>query len=863
MTFFLTTKINIMKLFLRLLFLLAFTSSQLFAQSQITGKLLDSQTKEPLIGATVTIKGTTTAASASLTGSFKITIPAPGTAVLVISYVGYVPKEISVTSSKNLGDILLVSNSSTLNEVVINAPVIDRKTPIAVSTVSEQYIEEKGAGQEFPELLKETPGVMATRTGGGYGDSRVSIRGFSSNNVALLINGIPVNDVEAGKIYWSDWAGLSDVTSSMQVQRGLGASKVAAPSLGGTIGITTRSTDALAGGSATASYGSYGDNKIGFSVSTGLSDKGWASSFLLARRSGDGNAEGLYYTGYSYFFNLSKVLSKTQTLSFNILGASQSHGQRYTYNLISTYRNAPQGVRFDSDYGYLNGQIQSAEINFYNKPLAALNHSWTISPTTQLSTVAYASYGTGAAQYTNTNPLSLPRTGDPVYSPIDFNAVVKSNLGNADGSSSTYFQNVENDHQQYGVLSSLKKKIGDYIDVLAGVDLRYYIGDHYYQVNNLLGGQYVYDPRTTSTGDINNPFHRALVGDRFNNNYEFDIASEGAFLQTEYSRNDLSAFVSLAASNTGNKRIDYFNYLVTDPNRETRYVNFLGYQAKGGANYNLDSHNNIFANIGYLQRAPLVASVFLNKNNTINPNAVPEKLFSYELGYGYRSSDFTANVNLYRSTYKDRSVTPRSITNSDGSISTANLSGLNELHEGVEVDARYRPTRALTVRGMLSVGKWYYLTDAGPAQVTNDKGATTTISELFIKGLNVGDAAQTTASLAFDYNITPKFKFGPVFNYYANYTAYFAPTNITAPGYVPYKVPNYSLFDLNAVYYFKFAGLDASFIGNVNNLFNTAYLSDAYDSNGTAFAPAQNTASTIGVFYGIGRTYTTTLKIKF
>ena len=440
---------------------------------------------------------------------------------------------------------------------------------------------------------------------------------------------------------------------------------------------------------------------------------------------------------------------------------------------------------------------------------------------------------------------------------------MKSNLGNADGSSSTYFQNVENDHQQYGVLSSLKKKIGDYIDVLAGVDLRYYIGDHYYQVNNLLGGQYVYDPRTTSTGDINNPFHRALVGDRFNNNYEFDIASEGAFLQTEYSRNDLSAFVSLAASNTGNKRIDYFNYLVTDPNRETRYVNFLGYQAKGGANYNLDSHNNIFANIGYLQRAPLVASVFLNKNNTINPNAVPEKLFSYELGYGYRSSDFTANVNLYRSTYKDRSVTPRSITNSDGSISTANLSGLNELHEGVEVDARYRPTRALTVRGMLSVGKWYYLTDAGPAQVTNDKGATTTISELFIKGLNVGDAAQTTASLAFDYNITPKFKFGPVFNYYANYTAYFAPTNITAPGYVPYKVPNYSLFDLNAVYYFKFAGLDASFIGNVNNLFNTAYLSDAYDSNGTAFAPAQNTASTIGVFYGIGRTYTTTLKIKF
>ena len=37
-----------------------------------------------------------------------------------------------------------------------------------------------------------------------------------------MINGVPVNDMENGRVYWSNWAGLSDVTSSMQVQRGLG-----------------------------------------------------------------------------------------------------------------------------------------------------------------------------------------------------------------------------------------------------------------------------------------------------------------------------------------------------------------------------------------------------------------------------------------------------------------------------------------------------------------------------------------------------------------------------------------------------------------------------------------------------------------
>src|ERR1700754_4505706 len=96
-----------------LLFLLALllSGAQLFAQSVITGKILDSKTKESLIGATVIVKGTTTAASASLDGTFKITIPAPGTGTLVFTYIGYVSKEIPVSESKKLGTILLDANS--------------------------------------------------------------------------------------------------------------------------------------------------------------------------------------------------------------------------------------------------------------------------------------------------------------------------------------------------------------------------------------------------------------------------------------------------------------------------------------------------------------------------------------------------------------------------------------------------------------------------------------------------------------------------------------------------------------------------------------------------------------------------------
>ena len=79
--------------------------------------------------------------------------------------------------------------------------------------------------QEFPEVLKSTPGVYVTKDGGGYGDAQTRVRGFDSENVAMMINGVPMNGMENQKVYWSNWAGLADVTSSMQVQRGLGASK--------------------------------------------------------------------------------------------------------------------------------------------------------------------------------------------------------------------------------------------------------------------------------------------------------------------------------------------------------------------------------------------------------------------------------------------------------------------------------------------------------------------------------------------------------------------------------------------------------------------------------------------------------------
>lgn len=138
------------------------------------------------------------------------------------------------------------SKSKDIEEVVLTGVADiakDRKTPVAVSTIKEAQIVERLGNQEFPEILNSTPSVYTTKGGGGFGDGRINLRGFANENIAVMVNGMPVNDMENGQVYWSNWAGMSDVTSAMQVQRGLGASKLAIASVGGTINILTRAAD--------------------------------------------------------------------------------------------------------------------------------------------------------------------------------------------------------------------------------------------------------------------------------------------------------------------------------------------------------------------------------------------------------------------------------------------------------------------------------------------------------------------------------------------------------------------------------------------------------------------------------------------
>ena len=156
---------------------------------------------EPVIGAGIVITNGKAVGTSDIDGHFAVKVP-ENTNTLTFSYVGY--ESNIVKARPDMGTIRMQPSTELLNDVVVTQSLArTRKTPVAVSQVNKAEIDVKLGGQELPEVLNTTPGVWATKDGGGFGDAKINMRGFKSANVAVLVNGIPVNDME-----WSERRGI-------------------------------------------------------------------------------------------------------------------------------------------------------------------------------------------------------------------------------------------------------------------------------------------------------------------------------------------------------------------------------------------------------------------------------------------------------------------------------------------------------------------------------------------------------------------------------------------------------------------------------------------------------------------------------
>lgn len=882
-------------------------SAAAFAQTTVRGQLVDSETGEPLVGAAVMVEGTSQGTVTDIDGYFKQSVAQGGT--LVFKYVGFKDLKKKITqkgASVDLGTIKMEPDAVMLADVTITSSIaVARKTPVAVSTIDPVFIEEKLGTQEFPEILKSTPGIYATKDGGGFGDSKINIRGFKSENSAMMVNGVPMNGMENNKVYWSNWSGLSDVTRSIQVQRGLGAAKVASPAVGGSINIITKTTEAKKGGSVSYAMGNDGYNKILFNLSSGLSKDGWAFSLLGAKTWGDGYIQGTEFEGYTWFVSIAKRFNDNHQLSLTAFGAPQWHNQRSNQNGLSIkewqrvkqYMGEDSPYKYNSTFGYRHGQSYNSSRNSYHKPQISLNHLWQIDQKSSLSTALYVSIGrgdgyrgTGDSTYANswygsTNGLVNTQFRRPDGT-FDYDAVETMNAESTNGSKMV-MSKMMNNHLWYGLLSTYTTKFGENFDFYGGIDFRYHKGLHQDILTDLFGGTYFIDSynRKNVTAE-NNPAvggnsayinQKLNVGDVLRRDYDGFVMYEGVFAQLEYNQDKLSAFISGGASNTGYWRYDRMYYSKDKAKSSTK--NYLGGNIKGGANYNLTENHNVFVNAGYINRAPMFDTSFINSQTSHdrNPDAKNEKIMSFELGYGYRSRFFTANLNGYYTRWMDKALYD-SGTTADGLRWAMNMTGANADHWGVEFDFVAKPLNWLDITGMFSWGDWRwggvasgYLFDSQGQMLQNTRGDVVTDManaeqyqyKIDMDNVSVGGSAQTTAALGLGVRPMKGLRLGVDWNFFSrNFADYDINANVATQNepYVigsPWKIPSYSTFDLSAGYTFDFGKIRATLSGNVNNVLDQEYIADARDGS------THDWESATRVLYGFGRTYSVRLKFNF
>ncbi|HRZ76428.1 MAG TPA: carboxypeptidase-like regulatory domain-containing protein, partial [Bacteroidales bacterium] len=331
---------NINKIMLLLAAFVMFSWTAL-GQGTITGVVKDAGTGEALVGTSIALKGTSTGTTTGIDGRFSLQAPAYGQ-TLVISFIGYNSREITVnvTSGQitNVGIIRLEGSAIGLGGISIIADrAKERETPVAFSNLTKKQIEDQLGSQDIPLVLNTTPSVYATMQGGGAGDARVNVRGFNQRNVAIMINGVPINDMENGWVYWSNWDGIGDATSSIQVQRGLSAVNLATPSIGGTMNVITSPAEATAGVTYKQEFGSGRFYKSTVFGHTGLIDGKYAISAGVVRKVGEGVIDATYTDAWAYYLGASYNINKKNRIEFYAMGAPQRHGQNSYKQNIAAY----------------------------------------------------------------------------------------------------------------------------------------------------------------------------------------------------------------------------------------------------------------------------------------------------------------------------------------------------------------------------------------------------------------------------------------------------------------------------------------------------------------------------------------------
>ena len=542
-----------------------------------------------------------------------------------------------------------------LQGVQVTSTRAGKKTPMAFSTLTQKQIKQVNFGQDIPYILSLTPSVTTTSdAGNGIGYTSIRVRGIDPSRINITANGVPVNDAESSQVYFVNMGDFVSSVQSMQLQRGAGTSTNGAGAFGATLNMQTENIGTQPYIGLDASAGSYYSHKETLRFGTGLLHDHWGLQGRLSNIGSKGYLDRASTKLNSYFLQGGYFSDNTMVKFLTFNGTQQTY---HAWNYASKYEQSLYGRRYNSCGEYYDdkGNVQyykDQTDNYHQMNYQAIwnqlyGENWSSNVT------LHYTYGYG---YYNE---------------------YKSNKNYQDyGLSDTEFESdltrkklMEND--LYGVVASINYDNKSNYKATLGGGWNKYVGDHW--------GEVLWTKDKANTFYPGYEYYRNRA---WKSDFNLYTKESWTFLP------GLNAYIDLQYRHVGYRMQDPRDYYINEDRTKGYWAHddFDFFNPKFGINYQLDSHNRLYASYAISHKEPT--------RNDYQDNEVQhlkaEKLQDVEFGYRYESPKFTAGANFYYMYYNHQYVLTGEL-NDIGEMKASNENSGRSYREGVELEAAWKP----------------------------------------------------------------------------------------------------------------------------------------------------------------------------
>lgn len=707
-----------------------------------------------------------------------------------------------------LGLLILVKVFPQTDTTLVSPEFLNQ---IPVISLTESDLDADDQPQNISGLLQSSRDIFVSTAGFTFGQTRFRIRGYDSENTTVLMNGLPLNDRETGRAYWSAWGGLNDVTRWQEIDFGISASPYAFGGVSGATNIEARASKLRAGTRFTYSSTNRAyRNRLMATYNSGMLDNGWAYSVSGSRRwAEEGYVEGTFYDAWSYFASVEKKLNNRHSIGL-IAFAAPSKAGRTGVSTQETYDLAGSNF-YNPNWGYQDGEKRNARVGSYNQPRILLTHYWEPDKTTKVTTTAsyfFGRYGTTSLEwYDAADPRPDYYRNLPSYykdNPAQFEYYTNQWLNNESfrqldwdffyfansknlftindaygiegnsvtGNFSKYIiEDRRNDHNQFQFNTNLTKEINPHFTLNSGINVSLYKGRTYKVAEDLLGGDFyinvdkfaeqdVFDP-LQSQNDLRTPNKPVYKGDVFGYDYDANINSVDAFVQANFTYSKFDYFVALNLSatefwRTGHMQNGKFpNESLGDSEKQS----FTNYGLKGGVTYKITGRHYVILNGMYLTRAPYFRDSYISPRTRdhVVSNLDSEKVLSGDISYVLRAPNIQARATLYYTEFNDQVYSRSFYHETLRSFVNYQMTGVDTRSSGAEIGVDYKLTSTINLTAVAGLGQLIY--NSRPLATISQDNNSEILAEnrkIYLKNYYVGGSPQTALSGGIKYN-SPKY----------------------------------------------------------------------------------------------------------